>query len=129
MDDVEQPWLWKEPFDFIHSANLGHGIRDWLTYMKRIYDNLSPGGVVECVEARMLFESDDDTIPKGGSMDQYISAMRQSMELAGFEDVPPKLEGYLKAAGFVDIKIVIKKLPMNPWPKDRKKKVCFHHHL
>lgn len=116
--------MWKEPFDFVHSSNLGQGIRNWPVYLKRIYDNLSPGGVLECHESRMAFESDDDTVPKGGYIEQYIDALAKAMKLAGFEDVPPKLEGYLKDAGFVDVKVIIKKLPIGGWPKDPKKKVC-----
>ena len=38
VDDLERPWLFKEPFDFIRSANIAQGIRDWPTYTKRIYE-------------------------------------------------------------------------------------------
>ena len=65
VDDLEQPWMWKKPFDFINSANLAQGIRDWPQYVKRIYDNLAPGGVVQLHEVSLYFHSDDDTIPRG----------------------------------------------------------------
>lgn len=123
IDDIEKPWVWKQPFDYIHSANIGQGIRDWKTYLKRAYDNLTPGGVLECFESRLRFESDDDSIPKNGALEKWVSALGESTRLAGFEDIPPKLEGYIKEAGFVDVKLVIKEMPLNPWPKDPKKKV------
>ena len=32
--------------------------------------------------------------------------------------------GYLEEAGFQDVKVVVKKVPINPWPKHPRKKVC-----
>lgn len=37
VDDLETPWIFKAPFDFIHSSNLAQGIRDWPNYIKLIY--------------------------------------------------------------------------------------------
>lgn len=71
----------------------------------------------------MDFCSDDDTIPKDSSMKLWSDALKKSCELAGFEDVPTKLEQYLKDAGFVDVRVTLKKLPLGPWPKDAQKKV------
>lgn len=123
VDDVEKPWLWKEPFDFIHSANIAQGIRDWPTYTKRIYDQLTPGGVVQLRESELLFKTDDDTIPKGGAIDKFVAKFTEAIGLAGLKNVCEDLEGYLLDAGFVDVRVVVKKLPIGPWPKDPKKKV------
>ena len=38
VDDITKPWMWKEPFDYIHSANIAQGIRDWPEYLKRMYE-------------------------------------------------------------------------------------------
>lgn len=38
VDDLDKPWLWTQPFDFIHSANISQGISDFPTYAKRIYE-------------------------------------------------------------------------------------------
>lgn len=38
VDDLERPWLWKQPFDFIHSSDLGMGMRDWKSYIKNIFE-------------------------------------------------------------------------------------------
>lgn len=37
VDDLEQQWLWKEKFDFIHSGELSQSIRDWKKYIEQIY--------------------------------------------------------------------------------------------
>lgn len=57
-------------------------------------------------------------------MERYIKALRQSILAAGFEyDLPPKLEGYLRGPGFVDVQVVVKKLPVGRWPRHLAKKV------
>lgn len=38
VDDIEKPWTWKMPFDFVHSRNMGQGIKDWPAYLKQIYE-------------------------------------------------------------------------------------------
>jgi hypothetical protein len=79
--------------------------------------------VLECLETRIRFESDDDSIPKGGGIEKWSNAMTSSLELTGYNDIPPKLEGFIRDAGFVDVRVVIKKTPVGLWPKDPKKKV------
>ena len=123
VDDIEKPWLWKQPFDFIHSSNLAQGIHDWPLYTKRIYDNLTPGGVVQLHELSMQWFTDDNSIPAGGKLEQYQKSLAKALELAGIRDVTRDLESYLRNAGFVDIKVVLKKMPFGPWAKDRRKKV------
>ena len=71
-----------------------------------------------------MFETDDDSIPKSGDAAKYQETFDKAVRLADLpEDVGPNLQTYLQQAGFVDIKVVVKKLPIGPWPRDRKKKV------
>ena len=88
---------------------------------------------MELHESRLMYQSDDDSIPKGGYMEQYADTLRQAAVAAGFEaDLPPQLAGYLRAAGFVDVQVVVKKLPIGTWPRTLAQKVCgvcFHSEL
>jgi hypothetical protein len=79
--------------------------------------------VVQLHENRTVIACDDGTIPKGGWIEKYQVAFDKAAELAGIKEVSQELEGYLVEAGFVDVKAVVKKLPIGPWPKDKKKKV------
>ena len=56
-------------------------------------------------------------------MEAYEKLFHEAGKLAGLKDVCEDLEGYLLGAGFIDVRVVIKKLPIGPWPKERKKKV------
>lgn len=72
----------------------------------------------------MGFSTDDDSAPKGGYLAEYRECFEEATTRAGLKDVCVDLEGYLLDAGFVDVRVVVKKLPVGPWPKDPKKKVC-----
>lgn len=74
-------------------------------------------------ESGTRFSTDDDTIPKGGAIEEYQGYFDQAASLVGLKDVREDLEGYLRDAGFVDVHVVVKKLPIGPWPKDPSKKV------
>lgn len=91
-----------------------------------VRSNLVPGGVVQLLETQLLPVccSDDDSIPKDGAIRQYFNAWEKAFATMGLLDVGPLLESYLRDAGFEDIKVAPKKLPVGPWPKDPKKKVC-----
>lgn len=123
VDDVEKPWLWKEPFDYIHSAYLAQGIRDWTTYTKQIYDGLRPGGVVQLLELNVEFTTDDDSVPKGGYIERYQEAYNEAAKKAGLKNPVAELGDYLRGAGFVDVAVVVRKLPVGPWAKDPQKKI------
>ena len=75
-------------------------------------------------ECELRYRSDDDTIPKGGAIEQYQDLFHEAGKIVKLKDVTDKdLMRYLLDAGFVDVRVVLKKLPIGPWPKDQGKKV------
>lgn len=89
--------------------------------------NLNPNGVAQFLETALtsIFATDDASIPPGGPLDDYNKALGRGVAEMGLVDIAPKLESLLIEAGFVDVKVVIKKIPVGPWAKDKKKKVRF----
>ena len=72
-----------------------------------------------------VFLSDDNSIPANGYLARYDRAFTSALEKTGFKlDIAECLEGYLAEVGFVDIKVVVKKLVIGPWAKEAVKKVC-----
>ena len=69
------------------------------------------------------FVSDDNTIPKNGAIQQFQETWTKAFVEAGLVDIAPLLKSHLEDAGFEDVKVVLTKLPLGPWPKDRAKKV------
>ena len=86
--------------------------------------NLVPNGVVQLHESDLAgVSTDDDSVPKGGHIEAYFKTFAKAAATMGIKDITRDLEGHLRNAGFVDIKVIVKKLPVGPWPKDPKKKV------
>lgn len=77
---------------------------------------------MQLYESEMTYRSDDGTLPKNGALELYQRLFREAGAVVGLKDVCQDLEGHLLNAGFVDVKVVVKKVPTSPWPKDPKKK-------
>ncbi|RSL70007.1 hypothetical protein CEP54_002064 [Fusarium duplospermum] len=62
IDNIDEEWNHSAPFDYIHSRIRTSSIGNWPDYLKKIYDNLNPGGYVELQEADLFLSSDDNTL-------------------------------------------------------------------
>ena len=101
---------------------MAQGIHDWPVYLRQVHDALTPGGVAQFIEARLMTYSDDDTLPKGGVLDKYFENLHSALEIAGITDVNDELKGMLEDAGFVDVVVEIHKVPVGSWPREKRQK-------
>jgi hypothetical protein len=81
---------------------------------------------VQFLESKLkpAFHSDDDSIPETGYIRRYQEVWEEAHANTDLLDIAPLLEAYLKEQGFVDVRVVVKKLPVGPWAKSPRKKVC-----
>ncbi|KAK1759142.1 secondary metabolism regulator LAE1 [Echria macrotheca] len=120
VDDIESPWSYHAPFDFIFSRYLVSAIRDWPSLVRNVFDNLRPGGWVEFQDYEMMVRSDDGTLTEQSSTHKWIHLEVEATLRAGREPNPgPQLEGWVRDAGFVNITHRVFKLPLGAWPKDK----------
>lgn len=70
----------------------------------------------------MRFGCDDDSIPPTGFITRYKAAYDAAGAIAGLDEPHDRLEPYLIAAGFEEVRVIIKKLPIGTWPREPKKK-------
>ncbi|KAF9876105.1 hypothetical protein CkaCkLH20_06551 [Colletotrichum karsti] len=119
IDDVEETWTWKQPFDYIHSRIMTSSIGNWPLYLRQCYDNLKPGGYIELQEIDIVPRSDDGTITADTPLMKMCTLLVEASEKFGrpFMEIPT-LQGLLSDAGFVDISMIVHKWPSNTWPKD-----------
>ncbi|KAL0781860.1 hypothetical protein CaCOL14_003195 [Colletotrichum acutatum] len=123
IDDIEEPWTFSEPFDYIHSRMMKGSIRDWQKFLQSSFDNLTPGGYLELNDIDFFPLSDDDTIPKESKLMKAFELCFEALEKMGspFEEFS-RFETLLAEVGFEDIQVQRFKWPTNTWPKDKKHK-------
>lgn len=122
VDDCEGEWDWEEHFDLIHGRCLGGSIANWRRFYKQCYRNLVPGGHVELQEHDFLITSQSKDLPPWTSL--WLTELNAAFKSSG-KDLHVPVEKHiqlLEAAGFVDVKVDSRSLPIGPWAKDERLK-------
>ncbi|KAF5000492.1 hypothetical protein FGRMN_1659 [Fusarium graminum] len=119
VDDFEDPWIYKKPFDYIHARELEGCISNEEHFFEQAFQNLNSGGYLELQAQRGVFLSDDDTVKKAVNAEVWAEAVRDSSSKFGkpIDCVGQWKEKMIKA-GFVDVHEEIRKIPIGGWPKD-----------
>ncbi|KAF4443799.1 hypothetical protein FACUT_1080 [Fusarium acutatum] len=122
IDDIEEPWNFSEPFDYVHSRMMTFSIKSWPSLASSIYD-LVPGGYVELLEIDLFAHSDDKTLTEEHHLSKLIHLLDEASTKIGrpFQDNKKNKE-ILRDAGFVDIVETVFKWPTNRWPLDKRYK-------
>ncbi|KAK2030632.1 methyltransferase domain-containing protein [Colletotrichum zoysiae] len=120
IDDVEEPWTFSIPFDYIHSRGMTSSIGNWDEYLRQAYNHLSPGGYLELIEMDVKPKCDDDTLAADSPLVKSIEMLAQAAAIFGrpFVDIQG-LKDKMVETGFEDVHIQRFKWPSNGWPKDR----------
>ncbi|KAL3301596.1 methyltransferase domain-containing protein [Colletotrichum asianum] len=119
VDDIDEPWIYSRPFDYIHSRMMNSSISDWRQFIQKAYDNLTPGGYLELKEVDLMPESDDGTLPTDSALNKTYTLIGEALKVFGrpFQDVLPLVD-MMKEVGFVDLYVKKFKWPTNTWPRD-----------
>lgn len=123
VDDIESPWLFGPPFDFIHSRGLVGSIEDWDTLLGQIYDNLVDGGLVEFQEYELKYGADDDTLSRTPAISLWQDKLIEAHESINRPvNIARTIRQRLQDRGFVDLHEEVAKVPVGPWPKNNRQK-------
>ncbi|TDZ65879.1 Secondary metabolism regulator LAE1 [Colletotrichum trifolii] len=114
IDDVEEPWTFSQPFDYIHSCTMSGSNSDWKKYLRQCFAYLEPGGWFEIQDGHI----DDGTLKSDSTLIQWIDNWDEAAKISG-QVFPhtPDLVKEIEGAGFVDVTLVKYKWPINDWPK------------
>lgn len=119
VDDATQPWTFeKDSFDFIHARTLAGAISDWPALLRQCHLHCRPGGLVEISEGRANFFCDDNSLTEDTATHRWLTEFRRLSEPLGF-DIAPKLPGLLREAGFEEVELTQKVVPLGTWPRDK----------
>ncbi|EOO00873.1 putative umta methyltransferase family protein [Phaeoacremonium minimum UCRPA7] len=123
VDDYEDEWLYRRPFDFIHGRELEGCIANDDKLLERAFQHLAPGGYIELQATSARFTSEDGTHEKATNTTIWLDALFEGAAKFGKPlDIAPKWKNKVEATGFVDVQERILKLPVGTWPKDAKLK-------
>jgi len=123
VDDLESPWTYNNPFDFIFSRYLCAAISDWPKYIANSFAHLKPGGFAEFQDWNLQYHSEDGSLTPEHETTRWINMLIDTSKTNGREPNPgPLLEGWMKDAGFINVVTKRHKLPIGPWAKDPKQK-------
>ncbi|KAI1071379.1 hypothetical protein LB507_011687, partial [Fusarium sp. FIESC RH6] len=123
VDDIHEEWEFSKPFDYIHSRMMNFSIPDWKEYLKKIYQNLAPGGYVEIQEIDVMMKSDDGTLRDDSAIMEWSNLLNEaSIKLKQPYEKINKFADMMAKAGFTEIVYMRFKWPTNHWPKDKKYK-------
>ncbi|KAI8411490.1 hypothetical protein FOFC_08084 [Fusarium oxysporum] len=118
-----EEWNYSAPFTYIHSRMMNMSIQNWEDYLRKIFDNLTPGGYVELQDGDAVMESDDGTLTKEHALSKWCNLLREASDKLGRPCIPTKeLRNIMDKVGFTNIVETRFKWPSNCWPKDKKYK-------
>ena len=85
-----------------------------------IPSNINPGGWLECQDIDMKFYTNGGQYTNECAAGRWSRMLAQGMLKMGIDPYPAKkLEGWMRDAGFINIKYELFPIPVGPWPKDK----------
>jgi ubiquinone/menaquinone biosynthesis C-methylase UbiE len=124
LDDAQKPWTYPDNhFDYIHMRLMMGSIKDWPALYKEVFRCLKPGGYFEHQDYDPHVHSDDGSIAADSAWNQWGPLFVEAGEKLGQTFgvvIDQKNMGWLKDAGFADVKEERLKLPMGDWARDAK---------
>ncbi|CEJ82262.1 hypothetical protein VHEMI02338 [[Torrubiella] hemipterigena] len=126
-EDAERDnWSHHPQFDFIHARLVAIWFKNLEAVLRKIYNQLTPGGWVEFQELPPVACSQDGTTV-GTQYERFLQLVGKGLATIGIEnDVTPKLKPLMEKVGFVDIQEVKSGYPVGSWPKDPQMKEIGH---
>lgn len=123
IDDIEKPWPFSRPFDYIHCRYLAGSVVDWPRLVAQAFQFTKPGGWVEFQDFDMQFYSTDGTFIPGSPPNVWTDEVIAAIKVFGREPEPgPKLEQWVRDAGFQNVNHQLLPIPVGLWPKDKRMK-------
>ncbi|KAL9055906.1 MAG: hypothetical protein Q9206_002956 [Seirophora lacunosa] len=120
VDDCEEPWTFQEEFDVVHARYLAAAVKDWPRLTAQAFQFTKPGGYTEFQDYDLEYYSEDGTLGEELPISKWITTLLQASRDFQRDPCPgPKLEGWMRDAGFADVQATRYKIPIGPWPKDK----------
>jgi SAM-dependent methyltransferase len=122
IDDCECEWAYPtDYFDFVYIRCLYGSVSDWPALYRQIYKHTKPGGFIEQMEMSVKFTSDDGAADSDDVMAEWSQIFIDAGERIGKSfKIADQAAFLIRDAGFVDVVERWFKVPVGPWPKDKR---------
>ena len=123
IQDLEEPWDMPNRFDLVHTRLMnGFSVKSWPTFYQNAFSSMKPGGWVENQEFDLVFASDDNTLPADSAVRRWQDLWNEGISRVGMTGRcnPEKMVDQMQTAGFINVTIRPYKMPVGPWPKDKR---------
>lgn len=123
IDDAEADWTWPlNNFDLIHMRTMTGCIRNWDKLFRQAYAHTRPGGYIELQEMDYMAVIQPTSRNPGTSLNTWCveqgkAALKVGVNLRTSVEFMQKS---LENAGFIDVTVREYKLPIGPWPKQKR---------
>ncbi|KAE8405228.1 S-adenosyl-L-methionine-dependent methyltransferase [Aspergillus pseudonomiae] len=123
VDDFEADWVYSRPFDYIHGRELAGAVSNFEKLFRQAFRHLKPGGYFEMQSFRVEVYADDDSLNRAPYTTKMCSLMQEASvkfgkPMANMDEWADRLT----KEGFEDVTCRIIKVPISPWPLDKKQK-------
>ncbi|KAB8235005.1 class I SAM-dependent methyltransferase [Aspergillus alliaceus] len=123
VDDYEADWVYSRPFDYIHGRELAGAVSNFDRLFRQALTHLKPGGYLELQSFRVEVYADDDSLDRAPYTTKMCALIQEASArfgkpMANMDEWADKMIH----AGFEDVTCKIFKVPISPWPQDRKMK-------
>ncbi|KAI0014974.1 S-adenosyl-L-methionine-dependent methyltransferase [Xylariomycetidae sp. FL0641] len=120
IDDCEDTWLNGSGWDLVHLRAMAPLLRDPAGMCAQALAHLRPGGWMEWQELHGVMRCDDGSMGADDPAAAFYRLTFAAFRKLGFEaDAAAHMGEAMRAAGFADVRCVVRKVPIGTWPADR----------
>ncbi|KAK5997562.1 Methyltransferase pytC [Cladobotryum mycophilum] len=124
IDDVEDEWMDRGGYDFIHMRYSSIYMRDVDKLVQNAFDHLKPGGWIEFSDFCSFVRCDDGTMPEDYPVGKCALMAHQALLKDGMNTwVANELGETFKRIGFQNVQCKVMKTPIGAWPRDHHQRI------
>lgn len=128
IDDCEDEWLNGDNYDLVHFRFMAPVLKDMPKMCKQAIDNIKPGGWIEWQELHAMMHCDDGSMPADDPAAELYRLVDQAFKKMDFDlHLSAHMGDVLKAAGFVNVQCIVKKIPVGTWARDKRLRLVGHY--
>ncbi|CEI64680.1 unnamed protein product [Fusarium venenatum] len=124
VEDCEDPyWANGYDFDLVHFRGMAGFLLDLDAMVTNAHEHIASGGWIEFQDFDYTVCCDDGTMKKDDPLQVFFDTCARGMQKYGYTSFGKSdVQKTLVSAGFTQVDVVNKKVPISPWPKDERLK-------